>query len=60
MTHANVRMSGKPQVNEGIHLPVSTSATLLPAVVRPTADALNWLSTNHSAGPMLDLLDAFG
>lgn len=60
MPHANVRVSGKPQVNEGIHLTVSTSATLLPAVVRPTADALHWLSADHGAGPVLDLLDALG
>lgn len=60
MPHANVRVSGKLQVNEGIHLTVSTSATLLPAVVRPTADALHWLSADHGAGPVLDLLDALG
>lgn len=60
MLHANVRMSEKPQLNEGIHLTVSTSATLLPAVVRPTADALHWLSADHGAGPVLDLLDALG
>ncbi|MFJ9874422.1 hypothetical protein ACIRVI_15400 [[Kitasatospora] papulosa] len=39
---------------------MSTSATLLPAVVRPTADALHWLSADHGAGGVLDLLDALG
>ncbi|MFF4673975.1 DUF317 domain-containing protein [Streptomyces sp. NPDC001279] len=39
---------------------MSTSATLLPAVVRPKADALHWLSADHGAGPVLDLLGALG
>ncbi|WP_240136755.1 DUF317 domain-containing protein [Streptomyces sp. MUM 178J] len=39
---------------------MSPSSTLLPAVIRPAADALNWLSADHGAGPVLDLLDALG
>ncbi|MEE1845330.1 DUF317 domain-containing protein [Streptomyces sp. NPDC088190] len=39
---------------------MSTSATLLPAVVRPKADARHWLSADHGAGPVLDLLGALG
>ncbi|GAB3177313.1 DUF317 domain-containing protein [Streptomyces incanus] len=39
---------------------MSTSATLLPAVVRPAANDHHWLSSDHCAGPVLDLLGAFG
>jgi hypothetical protein len=39
---------------------VNTSATLLPAVVRPAVEERSWLSTDHCAGPVLDLLDACG
>jgi hypothetical protein len=39
---------------------VNTSAALLPAVVRPAVEERSWLSTDHSAGPVLDLLDACG
>ncbi|RDL04416.1 uncharacterized protein DUF317 [Streptomyces sp. HB202] len=39
---------------------MSTSATLLPAVVRPAVEDRHWLSSDHGAGPALDLLDALG
>ncbi|WP_268221020.1 DUF317 domain-containing protein [Streptomyces sp. EMB24] len=39
---------------------LSTSATLLPAVVRPAANDHHWLSSDHCAGPVLDLLCALG
>ncbi|GAA2273308.1 hypothetical protein GCM10010368_48360 [Streptomyces roseiscleroticus] len=39
---------------------MSTSATLLPTVVRPEANGLHWLSTDHCAGPVLDLLGTLG
>ncbi|MCV2458248.1 DUF317 domain-containing protein [Streptomyces sp. ICN988] len=39
---------------------MSTSATVLPAVVRPAADDLHWLSSDHCAGPVLDFLGALG
>ncbi|MGC0374711.1 DUF317 domain-containing protein [Streptomyces sp. SAI-229] len=39
---------------------MSTSATLLPAVVRPTANDHRWLSSDHCASPVLDLLGALG
>ncbi|MFD6594799.1 DUF317 domain-containing protein [Streptomyces coelicoflavus] len=37
---------------------MNTSATLLPAVVRPSVGDRHWLSADHCAGPVLDLLDA--
>ncbi|MFB7776291.1 DUF317 domain-containing protein [Streptomyces bauhiniae] len=39
---------------------MNASATLLPAVVRPAVEGRRWLSTDHCAGPVLDLLDALG
>ncbi|MGQ4488600.1 hypothetical protein ACN6LM_006071 [Streptomyces sp. SAS_281] len=39
---------------------MSTSVTLLLAAVCPTADTLHWLSADHGAGPVLDLLDGLG
>ncbi|MCO4695138.1 hypothetical protein LRR80_01186 [Streptomyces sp. RO-S4] len=39
---------------------MSTSATLLPAAVRPAANDHHWLSSDHCAGPVLDLLGALG
>ncbi|MFJ4007350.1 DUF317 domain-containing protein [Streptomyces sp. NPDC090023] len=39
---------------------MNTSATLLPAVTRPAVEDRHWLSTDHCAGPVLDLLDALG
>lgn len=39
---------------------MNASATLLPAVVRPSVEDRRWLSTDHCAGPVLDLLDALG
>ena len=39
---------------------MNTSATLLTAVVRPAMEERSWLSTDHCAGPVLDLLDACG
>ncbi|MFF0714035.1 DUF317 domain-containing protein [Streptomyces bauhiniae] len=35
---------------------MNASATLLPAVVRPAVEDRRWLSTDHCAGPVLDLL----
>ncbi|MEU6664038.1 DUF317 domain-containing protein [Streptomyces sp. NPDC046821] len=37
---------------------MTSSATLLPAVVRPAVEDLRWLSSGHCAGPVLDLLSA--
>ncbi|MEU3434600.1 DUF317 domain-containing protein [Streptomyces sp. NPDC006863] len=39
---------------------MNASATLLPAVVRPEVEDRNWLSSDHCAAPVLDLLDALG
>ncbi|MEU4029744.1 DUF317 domain-containing protein [Streptomyces microflavus] len=39
---------------------MTTSATLLPAVVRPAQEDCYWLSSDHCAGPVLDLLDGLG
>ncbi|MEV6398503.1 DUF317 domain-containing protein [Streptomyces sp. NPDC051907] len=39
---------------------MTTSAALLPAVVRPAVEDRHWLSSNHCAGPVLDLLGALG
>ncbi|MFE3737768.1 DUF317 domain-containing protein [Streptomyces sp. NPDC059134] len=39
---------------------MNTSPTLLPAVVRPAVEDRHWLSYDHCAGPVLDLLDALG
>ncbi|MFE9963738.1 DUF317 domain-containing protein [Streptomyces sp. 900116325] len=39
---------------------MNTSATLLPAVVRPAVEDRHWLSSDHCAAPVLDLLDGLG
>ncbi|MFB7030876.1 MULTISPECIES: DUF317 domain-containing protein [unclassified Streptomyces] len=39
---------------------MNASATLLPAVVRPAVEDRHWLSSDHCAAPVLDLLDALG
>ncbi|MEU6172741.1 DUF317 domain-containing protein [Streptantibioticus parmotrematis] len=39
---------------------MNTSSTLLPAVVRPAVEERSWLSSDHCAGPVLELLDALG
>ncbi|MEW1661127.1 DUF317 domain-containing protein [Streptomyces sp. NPDC093707] len=39
---------------------MNVSATLLPAVIRPAAEDRRWLSSDHCADPVLDLLDALG
>ena len=39
---------------------MNTPAALLPAVVRPAVEERAWPSSDHSAGPVLDLLDALG
>ncbi|MFJ7096781.1 DUF317 domain-containing protein [Streptomyces mirabilis] len=39
---------------------MNASASLLPAVVRPAVEDRCWLSSDHCAGPVLDLLDALG
>ncbi|MEU0447546.1 DUF317 domain-containing protein [Streptomyces tendae] len=39
---------------------MSASATLLPTVVRPAENNHHWLSSDHCAGPVLDLLGALG
>ncbi|QKW53586.1 DUF317 domain-containing protein [Streptomyces buecherae] len=41
-------------------LPVSTSTTLLPATARPVTEACGWLSSDHCATPVLDLLKTLG
>ncbi|WP_395365184.1 DUF317 domain-containing protein [Streptomyces sp. YH02] len=37
---------------------MNASATLLPAVVRPAVEDRHWLSSDHGASPVLDLLHA--
>ncbi|MCX4785390.1 DUF317 domain-containing protein [Streptomyces sp. NBC_01221] len=39
---------------------MNASATLLPAVVRPAVEDRRWLSSDHCAGPVLDLLGTLG
>ncbi|MFB7300996.1 DUF317 domain-containing protein [Streptomyces rubiginosohelvolus] len=39
---------------------MTVSAPLLPAVARPAPEHRSWLSSNHCAGPVLDLLDGLG
>ncbi|MFF9784175.1 DUF317 domain-containing protein [Streptomyces nigrescens] len=39
---------------------MNASTTLLPAVVRPAVEDRHWLSSDHCAGPVLDLLDNLG
>ncbi|MER5972261.1 DUF317 domain-containing protein [Streptomyces sp. NPDC002055] len=39
---------------------MNASTTLLPAVVRPAVEDPHWLSSDHCASPVLDLLDTLG
>ncbi|MET7775056.1 DUF317 domain-containing protein [Streptomyces mirabilis] len=39
---------------------MNASSTLLPAVVRPATEERAWLSSDHCAGPVLELLGALG
>ena len=39
---------------------MATSAAHLPAVVRPAVDDRHWLSSDHCADPVLELLHALG
>ncbi|WP_369392797.1 DUF317 domain-containing protein [Streptomyces sp. CG1] len=39
---------------------MNSSATLLPAVFPSAMEDRRWLSSDHCAGPVLDLLDALG
>jgi hypothetical protein len=39
---------------------VNASSTLLPAVVRPAVEDRAWLSSDHCASPVLELLGALG
>ncbi|MGQ4513149.1 DUF317 domain-containing protein [Streptomyces sp. DW26H14] len=39
---------------------MSASPTLLPAVARPAVEDRPWLSSDHCAGSVIDLLDALG
>ncbi|WP_245727733.1 DUF317 domain-containing protein [Streptomyces vietnamensis] len=39
---------------------MNASATLLPAVLRPAVEDRHWLSSDHWASPVLDLLHALG
>ncbi|MER6599138.1 DUF317 domain-containing protein [Streptomyces rubiginosohelvolus] len=39
---------------------MTTSATLVPAVVHPAPEDRCWLSSDHCAGPVLDLLNSLG
>ncbi|MER5613928.1 DUF317 domain-containing protein [Streptomyces sp. NPDC002215] len=39
---------------------MKASSTLLPAVVGPVVEEQRWLSSDHCAGPVLDLFDALG
>ncbi|OCC11522.1 DUF317 domain-containing protein [Streptomyces sp. PTY087I2] len=39
---------------------MSASATLLPAIARPAVEDLHWLSSDHCAAPVLDLLGDLG
>ncbi|MEU9484527.1 DUF317 domain-containing protein [Streptomyces decoyicus] len=39
---------------------MNASTTLLPAVVRPAGGDRHWLSSDHCAGPVLDLLGTLG
>ncbi len=39
---------------------MNASSALLPAVVHPAMEERSWLSTDHCAGPVLELLDALG
>lgn len=52
-------MSGKPQVNEGT-IPISASSSLLPTPIRTTVEDRSWLSCDHFAGPVLELLGSLG
>jgi hypothetical protein len=46
----------KQQVNEGPHHAMSTTITLLPATIRTATEHPGWLTTDHCATPVLDLL----
>ncbi|MCZ4122686.1 DUF317 domain-containing protein [Streptomyces sp. H39-S7] len=39
---------------------MNVSSTLLPAVVRPAVEERAWLSCDHCAGPVLELVGALG
>ncbi|MGW3715639.1 DUF317 domain-containing protein [Streptomyces sp. NPDC005133] len=39
---------------------MNVASTLLPAVVRPAAEERAWLSSDHRAGPVIELLRALG
>ncbi|MFD9403074.1 hypothetical protein ACFWA4_30165 [Streptomyces sp. NPDC060011] len=39
---------------------MNASSTLLPAVVRPAMEEHAWLSSDHCAGPVLELLGSLG
>ncbi|MFD4505348.1 DUF317 domain-containing protein [Streptomyces sp. NPDC058457] len=39
---------------------MNTSAALVPAAVRPPVGDIHWLSSDHCAGPVFDLLGALG
>ncbi|MFL4492384.1 DUF317 domain-containing protein [Streptomyces sp. VTCC 41912] len=39
---------------------MNAAAALLPAVVRPAVEDRRWLSSDHCADPVLDLLNALG
>lgn len=39
---------------------MNASAVLPPAVVHPAVGERSWLSSDHCAGPVLDLLDSLG
>ncbi|MEU4588404.1 hypothetical protein AB0F92_41225 [Kitasatospora aureofaciens] len=39
---------------------MNTPSSLLPTPVRPTAEDRSWLGSDHSAEPVLTLLDSLG
>ncbi|KND38307.1 SPDY domain-containing protein [Streptomyces acidiscabies] len=39
---------------------MNASSTLLPVLVRPTVQGRDWLSSDHCAGPVLNLLAGLG
>ncbi|MER7702388.1 DUF317 domain-containing protein [Kitasatospora sp. NPDC097605] len=59
MSHANVLMSPKPQVNDGTR-PREHLLQHPPLPVRPTIDQRSWLSSGGSAEPVLALLAGLG
>src|SRR5690349_4039755 len=58
--HVNVRVLEKAAGQRRERHVVNASSTLLPAVVRPAVEDRAWLSSDHCAGPVLDLLGALG